>query len=370
MIFKSNLNKLKYGANMFHYLGGIEGYGEAEMPYMEFISDLPNLIDGTRMFKEVILSKFQADEKGKKVNLDNLEIGKYMFGGSWYVGGPTIYGRHGKEVVQMLSQIDLPKLKDGSGMFALLDFHDYEYTGALPELEIGGDMFGGDPGNLTYLKSFQSELPKLKVGDWMFCGRGMTKFRSSLPSLISGKDMFAGVWILPNKLDSLSIKCIVESLPDRTGLTNYNGEYIDGSERYDGMIDIEIGCENTDEDKQLYAEEGGFLSFQDMIDKFTAKNWIVNLLCQGRPTDSSTYSLRKTSVESPIWCKLEEIILPSDEELKKGVGKHYQFTSQDKTKLYNIHSYHVSNGNNEGYTQFNSLEEAIEYFNIKPIERN
>jgi hypothetical protein len=31
--------------------------------------------------------------------------------------------------------------------------------------------------------------------------------------------------------------------------------------------------------------------------------------------------------------------------------------------------FHETTGSTEGYTQFNSLEEAVAHFNIKPIER-
>jgi hypothetical protein len=46
------------------------------------------------------------------------------------------------------------------------------------------------------------------------------------------------------------------------------------------------------------------------------------------------------------------------------------YTNEDGTKYYHLSYFHETTGSTEGYTQFNSLEEAIEYFNIKPIERN
>ena len=353
---------------MFRYLCPGIYWGEAPMPYMEFISDLPNLIDGTRMFSGVTLSKFQADENGKKINLNNLEIGEEMFYISDYMGTYKNDGRHKEEVAQALSQIDLPKLKNGTSMFALLDFGDLTYSCLLPELVDGVGMFGGDADYRCSLIRFESQLPKLTNGGWMFSGRNMREFRGTLPSLVDGYCMFSNTWYNPNKLDSLSIKCIVDSLPDRTGLTNRNDVNYDRDYIVEGYIDIEIGCSNNDEDKQLYAEEGGFTSFQDILNQFSSKNWIVSFTFMGRP--STSYSMRRTSESetfvSSIWCKLEEVKHTFEENKKN----RYRYTSQDCTKHYNLHYFHETTGSTDGYIQFNSIEEAIEHFNIKPVERN
>ena len=42
----------------------------------------------------------------------------------------------------------------------------------------------------------------------------------------------------------------------------------------------------------------------------------------------------------------------------------------DGSKKYRLDWFHETTGSTEGYTQYATLEEAIETLNIKPIERN
>ena len=91
-----------------------------------------------------------------------------------------------------------------------------------------------------------------------------------------------------------------------------------------------------------------------------AKSWTVRAQYNGRPT--STYSLRRPSENTlPVFVKLEEV----EEEEKRA-----NYTSEDDSKKFRLIWFHETTGSTEGYTQFNSLEEAIETLNIKPIERN
>ena len=55
--------------------------------------------------------------------------------------------------------------------------------------------------------------------------------------------------------------------------------------------------------------------------------------------------------------------MPTDVKKHK---PHYAYTSQDGSKFYNIHWYHDSNTNNEGYDYFESLEEAIGAYGVIP----
>lgn len=255
--------------------------------------------------------------------------------------------------INYFTKIDMPSLKTARYMFYptyYLECHLENWCGNLDSLEDGTEMFfyrGCIPDN------FYSNLPKLKNGSNMNPAR--FKFRGTLQSLENGRSMFH-----QGSLDSVSVLCIVSSIPDRTGLTNDDGYY------GQGYIDIGVGCSDTEEDKQLYAEEGGWNSFQEILDEFDAKNWVVRFLFNGRPT--TTYGMRniKPVQETPIWCKLEEVIIPSDKKLARRT--RYDYTSQDGTKFYNIHSYHVSNRENENYTQFNSLEDAITHWNLKEKE--
>jgi hypothetical protein len=65
----------------------------------------------------------------------------------------------------------------------------------------------------------------------------------------------------------------------------------------------------------------------------------------------------------PIYTKLVEVIMPTDEKERK---PHYAYTSQDGSKFYNIRHFHSTNGSTEGYDVFSSLEEAITTYNVTP----
>ena len=353
-IFKSNLDNLESGIDMFrNELEFIDTLsGTSYYPHLDFVSDLPNLKDGTGMFQYRILDKFVKNENGERVNLSNLEIGDDMFYGSG-INTDEIYS------------IDMPKLKSAVDMFYSWDppySGNRIYTGNLESLEDGSFMFYDEYGRSS-CNEFYGDLPSLKYGTVMcLCNY---KFRGSLPSLETGERMFAA-WSWDGiQLDALSIFDIVSTLPDRTGLENGAEVGADWYTGAAGVIDIDLGCEDNDEDRQLYAEEGGFTSFQEILDSFSAKNWDANLTCAGRPTQ--TYSLRRTTSEntSQLWVKLEEVVIQSDKKKKHP----YTYTSQDGNKFYNLKYHHFTTGNNEGYTQFASLEEAIEHFNIKPVER-
>ena len=145
------------------------------------------------------------------------------------------------------------------------------------------------------------------------------------------------------RLDAPSVANIVHTLP-----THETG----------GTIDIGIGCDNTAEDQLLFAQECDCDTWQELLDDFTAKNWTVTFRCTGRPT--TTYNMRR-GVTLPIYAKLEEVIIPTDEKERK---PHYSYTSADGSKFYNIQYFHSTNGSTEGYDSFSSLEEAVETYNV------
>lgn len=89
--------------------------------------------------------------------------------------------------------------------------------------------------------------------------------------------------------------------------------------------------------------------------------------CNGAP--SSSYSLRQPQVDTSVYVKLEEVIMPTEEEGEKRKKKlqtkpHYGYTSIDGTKYYRLHWYHDTNGSTEGYEKFDSLEAACEHYGI------
>jgi hypothetical protein len=169
----------------------------------------------------------------------------------------------------------------------------------------------------------------------------LTSFSSDLPSLTNGSFMFYGC-----KLDAPSVKNIIDTINvDSAALRVFH---------------IGFGCNNTTADKNLFAQEVGYADMTSLMNALGDKGWGVSYYAQynGRPT--TTYSLRQPAIEGdllPVFVKLEE------------VEEHADYTSMDETKKYRLNYFHETTGSTEGYTQYATLEEAIESLNIKPIER-
>jgi hypothetical protein len=145
------------------------------------------------------------------------------------------------------------------------------------------------------------------------------------------------------KLDATSVANIVHTLPTRESMDVY--DYF--------LIGIGIGCDDTEADQLLFAQECDCETWQELLDDFSAKNWEVAFQCNGRPT--TTYNMRRGET-LPIYAKLEEVT----------EGEHYAYTSQDGSKFFNINYFHSTNGSTEGYDVFSSLEEAISTYNVTP----
>ena len=267
---------------------------------------------------------------------------------------------------------DLSSLTNGNSMFN--ECHNLTtFTSNMSSLTDGTSMFGGckklttfssDLSSLTdgnsmfnechNLTTFDADLSSLTNGTSMFYGcTNLTSFNSKLSSLKIGHEMFGSC-----KLDASSVKNIIDTI--KTAPSN--------------GIWLGMGCDNNTEDKDLFAQEIGYNTMTELLSAFNNKGWPVTAQYNGRPT--TTYTLRKPQ-SLPVFVKLEEVILPSEEEiaLAKENGErimppHYEYTSEDGSKLFNISWFHETTGSTEGYTQFNSIEEAIETFNIKQVERN
>lgn len=166
------------------------------------------------------------------------------------------------------------------------------------------------------------------------------------------------------KLDAPSVANIVHFIPERdTKPTSTTGN---------GNITISVGITNTDVAKQVFAEECGCDDWAELNKEFDDKNWAVQWQFNGEAT---TYGLRDPRPSTAIYAKLEEVFLPTEEEIKAAKTKreriripHYEYTSQDGSKFYNIHWYHESNTNNEGYDYFESLEMATLAYGVIPKE--
>ena len=129
-----------------------------------------------------------------------------------------------------------------------------------------------------------------------------------------------------------------------------------------GSITIGIGITNTEEAKQAFAEECYCDSWEELNQDFTDKNWLAQWQFNG---ESTTFDLRSSRPSTAVYAKLEEVFMPTNEKERK---PHYAYTSQDGSKFYNIHWYHDSNTNNEGFDYFESLEEAISAYGVIPKE--
>ena len=185
-----------------------------------------------------------------------------------------------------------------------------------------------------WLSPFTADLPKLTNGYGMFdeCV-SIKSFTTPLPSLTNGERMFSYC-----KLDAKSVANIVHTLPTHES---------------NGIITIGIGCDNTEADQLLFAQECDCETWQELLDDFSAKNWTVYFEYNGRPT--TTYNMRRGET-LPIYAKLVEV---TDE-------KYAQYTSNDGSKFFNINYFHSTNGSTEGYDVFSSLEEAISTYNVTP----
>ena len=234
------------------------------------------------------------------------------------------------DIVDGIWSEGLGDLEDGNSMFYECN-NLTSFSSDLSSLINGNWMFG-----YTNLKSFSSDLSSLKKASSMFyhC-RKLTSFSSSLPSLTDGYYMFYNC-----KLDAPSVKNIIDTI-----------------NTYSAKLSLGMGCNNTTEDKDLFAQEAGYADMVSLLTTLQAKGWTISFQFNGRPT--TTYGLRRPSEDTlPIFVKLEE------------VDEHADYTSLDDSKKYRLNYFHETTGSTDGYTQFNSLEEAIAHFNIKPIERN
>jgi hypothetical protein len=184
------------------------------------------------------------------------------------------------------------------------------------------------------LTSFSSDLSNLTNAYAMFAGCfDLTSFSSDLLSLTNGEGMFYYC-----RLDALSIKNIINTI-----------------NTYSGKLSIGIGCDDDTWSKNVFAKEVGYTDMTSLLAALQSKGWTVEVQYRGEPT---LYSLRRPSEDTlPVFVKLEE------------TEKHADYTSADDSKKYRLNWFHETTGSTEGYTQFNSLEEAVAHFNIKPIER-
>ena len=320
--FSSDLSSLTNGTRMFWNCQNLS----------EFSSKLPSLTDGGGMFSVCSkLTSFSSD-------LSSLTDGNYMF-----------------NYCENLSEFssDLSSLTNGQYMFRGCS-NLKSFNSDLSSLTNGSDMFK----LCDKLESFSSDLSSLTHGGLMFdyCSK-LESFNSDLSSLINGDWMFYLC-----KLDAQSVANIIHFIPQRDAKPT--------STTSDGNIYIGVGITNTDAAKQAFAEECDCDDWADLNNEFDDKNWAVQWQFNG---EAATFDLRGERPSTAVYARLEEVIMPTEEEIAAAKEKgehiqtpHYEYTSQDGNNYYIIHWYHDSNTDNEGYDYFESLEMAALAYSVIP----
>ena len=324
--FGENLDSLIEGYRMFYYCTNLNTFSGnlsslvrgGEMFFncnklTSFKGNLSSLTDGNNMFRSCkSMTSFECD------NLDSLSNGQYMFYNCY-------------ELSEF--DVDMKNLIDGQYMFYYCKKLD-NFTADLRKLEDGTSMF-----NNTILTSFDSNLESLSNGNYMFFNcANLLSFASVLSSLTSGNEMFHKC-----KLDPQSVSNILNFIPANEKMP----EIIDGV--VTTYLTIGFGINDSDYERLIFAQQCDFDTWDDLMDEFTNKNWILRAQFNG----PSTYSVMRSN--TPVYVKLIE----TD-------SSNYEYTSQDGSKFYNISWYHISNGNNEGYTLYDSMDVVLESLGVIP----
>ena len=257
------------------------------------------------------------------------------------------------------------------------------------------DVKAVDPNYLTndIVDGVWSEgLGDLANGDSMFTNcSALTSFNSDLSSLTLGREMFNRC-----KIDAESVMYIADTIKDITaekqlyssGSIPYvtisnggysaprgfmsNGNYVFTynnpkpytatiGAKYVGKLTLGINVTNDADtiQQQLedFAQEANFETWADLKKHFTDKGWTVTWQ-YGGTTTSITYGLRNGEqvIPCPIFAKLVETDKDSAE-----------YCTEDASTFYDIEWGHDVT-DTSSYTQFNSLEEAMAYWNVFPKE--
>ena len=368
--FEGTLDSLTNGTNMFYdcqnltyFISDLNSLINGEYMFDKcsnlttFISDLSSLTNGVSMFYAcTALTAFTTD-------LSSLTDGSSMFGNCCNLTTFTSdlsSLTNGFEMFYTCSNLttftsDLSSLTNGYIMFENC-FNLTTFTSDLSSLTYGYGMFQScikltsfecsDLSSLTdgeymfdncyNLTTFINDLSSLTNGWCMFreCSKLRT-FTSDLSSLTNGNEMFSYC-----KLDSNSVKNIIDTINTVSS----------------GDLTLGMGCDNLTNDKKLFAQEAGYADMTSLIAALQAKGWNVTAQYRGRPT--TTYGLRRPSEDIlPVFVKLEE------------TEDRANYTSLDESKKFRLDWFHETTGSTDGYTQYASLEEAVETLNIKQIEK-
>jgi hypothetical protein len=284
---------------------------------------------------------------------------------------------------------DLPNLVDGRSMFFGCKLKSF--SSDLPSLVCGDSMFGSND-----LTTFSADLSNLISAQAMFGScMGLESFSSDLPNLINGNQMFANA-----KLNARSVRHIANSIRDiaaekkpyEDGTIPYltyvgnekwsasrgfvsDGRYVYTYNKPTGSysttiranfvgnfilaINVTNNASTVNQQLKDFAEEAKFSSWDALKQHFVNKGWNVMFKYSGTGT-TITYALRNE--EQIIPCSIFAKLIEVDE-------KFAEYCNKDNSSFYIINWGHDATDLTD-CEQFASLEEAIEHFNVKPIERN
>ena len=312
--------------------------GSFDYVFVDFNTTDQETINAVRTAYRVV-DKKMYDEDGNVIgtwDTSKLEVSgvidleNEIVDGVYFSFDPSTFEERGIILTEFDS--DLSSLTEGGIMFCAC-FKLTTFTSDLSSLTDGCSMFS----SCFNLTTFTSDLSSLTVGENMFYScSSLTTFTSDLSSLTNSYGMFDGC-----KLNASSVKNIIDTINTASS----------------DILMLGMGCNDTEADKDLFAQEVGYTDMTSLLAALQAKGWNVNIQCNGRPT--TTYDLRRPSENTlPVFVKLEE------------TEEYADYTSIDGSKKYRLTWFHETTGSTDGYTQFNSLEEAIETFNIKQVERH
>ena len=234
----------------------------------DFPYELPKLSQSAMMFSFSGIKEF-------KINMPSLKCGTF--------NKMDLTMDANEIILQMIFKIT-------HGMFSNSELETF--VSDMPELTLGDGMFAG----CSNLTTFVGSLENLKSGRNMF-GRGI-KFNAYEQlsdvlnaffvcilgsGLMNGDDIINYIEEIPNsapKLTPMSVINILDTLPDR-GVPAPEIDFSDGEQymiNIEGIITIGIGAyeENRDE----FANEIGFDSFDELTAAFNEKGWAVEWIFQ------------------------------------------------------------------------------------------
>lgn len=215
----SSFESVLYGQYMF-----------SQTALTSFEYNLPSLIDGSYLFSDCSsLTSFNGKLSNVRI-LDN----------SFY---------NNTNLTTFVTD-SLDNIESATSAFYKTKISEWKYN--LPSLKNAENMFK----NCSNLVTFIGDLSSLKNGSSMFSSASLTTFQSPLTKLEIGDGMFSGCRLTPQ-----SVMFVLDSIP-----THMGGEH---------NLGMGIACANTEDAKNVFAEQAGYNDWQTMTDYVTNKGWTV-----------------------------------------------------------------------------------------------